>query len=155
MRKVILSDIEKIMNSSETNPRKRAVHVVHPQEERGTRCIINCIQPGSYVRPHVHPNNSGKEIWIHLNGRIALVTFSETGEISDKFLLGRYEHNLIEIPPRTFHTAVSLEQNSIMYELSEGPYIPEEYKHFAPWAPEEDSDAAQEYLSGLKMFLSE
>ena len=41
-----------------------------------------------------------------------------------------------------------------MYELSEGPYFPDSYKKFAPWAPSEnDRERAVEYLQQLKREL--
>ena len=148
-------DIDALIGKSRTSPRRRAAIALHPADKRGTRCIVNCIQPDSYVAPHLHPSQDGQEIWIPYQGRIALITFDEPGEIKDKIYLSRGEHNFVEIPERTFHTAVALGEDSIMYEFSEGPYVQSTYKEFATWAPsEDDTERAAEFLKGLKALLS-
>lgn len=148
-------DIDALINKSRTSPRKREAVALHPAEKRGTRCIVNCIQPDSYVAPHLHPSQDGQEIWVPYQGRIALITFYGNGTVKDRVYLSRDEHNFVEIPERTFHTAVALSEDSIMYEFSEGPYVPSTYKEFATWAPSEnDTKRAAEFLQILKSCLS-
>ena len=55
-----------------------------------------------------------------------------------------------EIEPRTWHTVVSLEPGSIVYEVKQGPYDPETDKEFASWAPAEGEERVKEYLEKLK-----
>lgn len=44
---------------------------------------------------------------------------------------------------------VSLESKSVAYEIKDGPYNVDTDKNFAPWAPEESSPEAEEYLSTI------
>lgn len=146
-------DLEELINNSRSSPRRRAVRVIHPPEKKGTRLILNCIQPDSYVQPHFHPGDSS-EIWIPLQGRIGLVTFSVNGLIEDYRELSSQNYKYAEIGPGTYHSGFSLEKDSIMYEFSEGPYNALNYKIFAPWAPsEENKEMAREYLFNLKKLL--
>jgi hypothetical protein len=54
-----------------------------------------------------------------------------------------------EVPAGTWHALVALERGSVFFETKPGPYVPLTDKDFAPWAPEEGSEEAGEYLDNL------
>ena len=60
-----------------------------------------------------------------------------------------------EVPPGTWHTVVALETGSVLLEVKAGPFIPDQPKEFAAWAPEEGSDEAREYHSFLLRLVSQ
>ena len=150
--------IIKLIEKSRTSPRKRAPLALHPREKDGTRALLNCIQPESYVQPHLHSSryNRESEIWVPIQGRIALVTFNSEGNTQEVYYLSKSPDDCtyLEIMPDTLHTAISLEADSIMLEFSRGPYDPHTYKEFATWAPpEEETEAATTYLRNLKEII--
>jgi cupin fold WbuC family metalloprotein len=149
------SDISQLIEKSYQNKRKRAIKVIHPPQKEGYRMIINCIQPDSYIQPHIHKLNNGSENWIYLKGKIGLILFDTTGKIEDIKIISHNSHLMIDIPPNTYHTAISLEKDSIMYEVSNGPYDQNTYKEFAPWAPNEESENQADYLQQLKKKMEE
>lgn len=141
--------VEELIASSRTNPRKRVMHAVHPADHKGPRVMLNAIQPESYARPHMHPSIG--EIFTIERGKICVITFDDAGGIDKSVVLSKDSTLLVDVPPRTYHTAFAIEKDSAMYETSQGPYVPETYKTFADWAPkEEDTEAARAYLSNLK-----
>ena len=147
-----------LIKQSETSPRKRAATPLHPYEKEGTRAILNCIQPESYARPHLHPSaHNASEIWVPIQGRIAAITFDVNGNLREVNYISRKNPQdciYLEIMPDTYHTAISLEPNSIMLEFSRGPYNPDTYKAFANWAPpEEEIEMAVQYLRYLESKL--
>ena len=57
----------------------------------------------------------------------------------------------VEIPSGVWHTILVEESGSVIYEIKEGPYVPNTGIEFAPWAPEPlKTDACELYLSDLR-----
>src|SRR5690606_18827345 len=112
--------------------------------------MLNAMEPGTYVQPHKHERPDKREVFILLTGRVLIVEFNTKGEIHDHVIL---DHKLgvfaVEIPPRVYHTIVSLKSGSVVYELKDGPYDEKVDKGFASWAPEENSVGTQDYLQNL------
>ena len=52
-------------------------------------------------------------------------------------MLGNYG---VEIPVGTWHSLIALEEDTLVYEVKDGPYSPEDDKNFAVWAPKEKID---------------
>ena len=77
---------------------------------------------------------------------MVVVEFSDDGEITDHLVLDRDSGNYgVEIPPRVWHTLICLEPDTILYEVKDGPYDPDDDKQFAEWAPREGSGNALKY----------
>lgn len=113
--------------------------------------MLNAVEPESYIRPHRHGDPRKVEVIQAVTGRIAAVSFDDSGnvlkkEVSEANTCG----NVILIPAGTWHSMVSLESGSVMLEIIEGPYDAKTHKQFAAWAPEEGTDKAGWFLSGLK-----
>jgi hypothetical protein len=70
----------------------------------------------------------------------------EIGKIIDHFVLESKVGNVaVEIPPRTWHSFIALQEGSVLYEIKEGPFIQETGKTSASWAPEERTREAIEF----------
>ncbi len=79
-----------------------------------------------------------------------IVLFNDNGEITKSIHLQKNGVLLAEIPPKTWHTVISLQKGTVYYEVKDGPYDVTNDKKFAPWAPAEDDNSALEYLNELK-----
>ncbi len=113
--------------------------------------MLNAVEPESYIRPHRHGNPRKVEIIQAVCGRIAAVSFDDTGNVLKKEVTEAEKcGNVILISAGTWHSMVSLESGSVMLEIIEGPYDAGTHKQFAAWAPEEGTDEAGWFLSGLK-----
>jgi cupin fold WbuC family metalloprotein len=147
------SEIDDLIQRSRNSKRRRDVISTHKPEKIGISAILNCIQQDSYIQPHLHKKPNGHEIWIPHQGKFGILLFDEDGKVTEKIILSSEEVNFFEIPPNTYHSAVSLEDDSIIFEFSEGPYIASEHKSFPDWAPKEYSDGSKEYLEWMKSFF--
>ena len=112
------------------------------------------------MRPHCHGPEQGAETILAIKGLMALVIFDSIGNIEkiQKFgpYLGTENKNLaigVEIPIGKWHTVLSLESGSILFETKAGPFNPETPKFFAQWAPEEGSPAGNLYLRDLLLAI--
>jgi len=106
--------------------------------------MLNAAEPGTYVRPHKHENPDKVEVFVIIKGSALIVEFDEKGEPADHMILNpRKGGHAVEIPPRIWHSFITLEPGTVLYEVKEGPYNKDTDKNFAPWAPEEGTKNAQ------------
>lgn len=139
--------LSNVSEKAKASARKRMNYNFHTSASDTLQRLVNCLEPGTYCRPHKHQNPDKREVFIILRGKIAVIEFNETGEISDFIVLSHEKGNFCaEIPVRTFHSVLSLESNSAYYEVKDGPYNFDTDKTFATWAPEEGTPESIEYL---------
>ncbi len=145
MKKIDSSFISNIVDEARKSPRKRKNYNFHEFPEDPINRMVHGMEPGTYVQPHKHENPDKREAFIILKGRVAVVEYDEYGNVSDFIMLDRDIGNFgVEISPRNWHSLICLEPDSVIYEIKDGPYNPEDDKCFAPWAPKEgDKDASK------------
>ena len=133
-----------------SSKRKRKNYNFHKEPQARIQRMLNAMEPGTYVRPHKHEDPDKLEVFFCIKGRIAVIEWTEQGEIIRieilDPLLGNYG---VEVPARTWHSLVSLEAGSVAWEVKDGPYDPADDKHFAPWAPVEGDPDAEGWLNDL------
>jgi len=131
-------------------PRKRLNLNFHEELTDPINRMLNAFEPGTYIQPHKHENPDKREVFIILKGALVVVIYDESGNPIDFVLLdpqkGTYA---IEIPPRVWHSVISLESGTVVYEIKDGPYLPISDKNFASWAPKEGDPNCDEYLARL------
>ena len=136
------------------SPRKRQHRNIHESYADPCQRLFNAIEPGSYIRPHRHAADPRDELLIAVRGSMALVTFDEQGKANGvvRFGVDRNGEGLAvgaEVPANTWHTVIALEPGCVLLEVKAGPFDPNQPKDLAPWAPDEGSAPASEYLKKL------
>jgi len=156
MKKIDQQMLDQLCWEAKQAPRLRKNLNFHTEAADTLQRMLNALQPQTYIRPHKHQAPDKREAFVVLQGKLLVVTFTEEGKVSQGFLLDREAGNFgAEVPAGTYHTLIALQENTVIYELKDGPYDPADDKYFAPWAPEEGSTGAQAYnqklLRELKM----
>lgn len=149
IRMLTREDLEKIIQNSQSSPRGRAPNPLNPDEYPGPQCLINAIQPSSYVVPHRHED---EEIWLHIQGRVVIGLFNEEGEPTEKIELA-YDKTLYFVAPGDiYHSVFAIEPDSVFFNVSQGPFNPNAPKDFAKWAPRENAERSliTEYFANMK-----
>jgi len=143
--------LNKTISKAKKSKRKRKNFNFHEQETDLMQRMLNALEPETYVRPHKHENPDKREVFIVLKGKLAFIIFDDKGNIKTINILEANSENFgIEIEAKVWHSIVSLETGTVIYEIKDGPYHPENDKNFAEWSPKEFSDKVQQYLEGLK-----
>jgi cupin fold WbuC family metalloprotein len=143
-------DLQRGLNASRESSRLRMILPVHREQEAEVQRLVNFLQPGTYIRPHLHPRNHASESIVLLRGAIRFFTFDDNGEIlSDHVLTSSPLPAVLDIEPGVWHTFLVLEEDTILFECKKGPYDKKADKTFAPWAPEEGSIKAKDWMGRL------
>jgi cupin fold WbuC family metalloprotein len=127
-----------LIQEAAKSERKRKNFNFHQDANERIHRMIHATNPETYVQPHKHENPDKMETFIVLKGRVLVIEFSEKGEIIDHLILDSSIGNYgTEIPARAWHTLITLEKDSLVYELKDGPWDASDDKNFAAWAPAE------------------
>ncbi|MFH1978383.1 MAG: WbuC family cupin fold metalloprotein [Candidatus Aenigmatarchaeota archaeon] len=139
-----------LIENAKKSDRKRLHYNFHKTNEEKLQRFLNAIEPESYVRPHKHLDTI--EVFIIFKGKVALFTYDDNGEVTDKVVLEPGKTPGVEIPVNMWHSMMALEENSVLYIIMEGPYIADSHKRFPDWAPEE-STKGKEFMKKLRSKL--
>jgi len=135
-----------LMEQARSSPRKRKNLNFHTISADPMHRMLHAMETGTYVQPHKHENPDKREAFIILTGRVAVIQYTEKGEVSDFIILDPETGNFgVEIAPRSWHSLICLESGSVVYEVKDGPWDPADDKFFAPWAPKEGDAACRQY----------
>ena len=150
MQKINTDLLDQISNQAKNNKRKRMNFNFHKNMEENLHRMLNAIEPGSYIQPHKHENPDKSEAFIVLRGKFLSVTFDDEGNITNHLILSQESGNFgVDIKAGIWHTIISLESGSVLYEVKDGPYNKSTDKNFAKWAPEEGNPEAKQYLDNI------
>lgn len=110
---------------AKASPRLRMNYNFHLSMDDKCHRILNAVEPGTEVPIHRHPTKD--EAFVLLRGKVKVTTHNDDGSIIESIVLspaeGRYGVN---IPKNVWHTLQSLESNSVIFEVKEGPFVPHE-----------------------------
>jgi len=143
--------LDSVSGQAKQSSRLRMNYNFHQSATDTVQRMLNAIEPGTYLRPHRHPDR--EEVFLILRGNMTLFIFDDNGNVLECICLCHQEGNFgVEIPAMTWHTVVINEPDTVLYELKRGPYEPLPEEHFAPWSPHpNDVSDAEEYLRLLTM----
>ena len=149
--KIINNDkILQLGNEALMSQRKRMNFNLHDDAGDVMQRMIIVLEPGTYLRPHMHKNPEKREVFVILRGSLLVCLFDDNGEIVNHIVLDKDGENyIIEIPHSTWHSILPLAVHTAVFECKDGPYHPENDKIFAHWAPEEGSPDAVTYNKEL------
>lgn len=143
--------LDGLTDEAHRNPRLRKNGNLHPGDRSACHRLFNAVEPGSYIRPHRHLDPEKDETFVMIRGKLGIVTFDETGEVSGSWVIGAgAERVAADIPHGVYHTALSLETGTIFFEAKAGPYLPLSEAERGGFAPEDGAPEAAAYLQRLQ-----
>jgi len=147
MKKFGNSEIRRLFNDADGSSRQRAHHLLHNAHSDKVQRLVIALKRKSYIQPHSHSQFHQWESFIVLSGQVKLMTFDESGQVLCVELLE--QGNIIEIPPNVIHTLLSITDESLIYEVKEGPFLEQFAKKTENWAPAENSDGVESFVKTL------
>ncbi len=117
--------LDKVSEQAKNNPRLRMNYNFHQSLDEKCHRFLNAVEPGTDVPIHKHPTKD--ETFVLLRGRVRVTTHNDDGSIIEDVVLsqdgGVYG---VDIPKNVWHKLESIEENSVIFECKEGPFIPHE-----------------------------
>lgn len=148
MRVVTKKLLKDLRSKAKKSPRRRAHFLFHEFSDPVQR-LVNAMEPGSYIPPHKHEKPDKIEAFVILKGKAAYIEFEDEGNIKKIHIIDeKGPKYAVDVPPRTWHTFVSLKSGTALFEIIQGPYDPKSHKNLAPWAPSEEKGS--NYLEQLE-----
>jgi cupin fold WbuC family metalloprotein len=148
MKHIDAKTIQDLCQMATKSPRLRSHHNIHDDLNEDIQRLLIGLQPGTYIHPHIHPEDYKKEMIILLQGSCTCLTFDKKGKITTSTKLST-SAPVAEFPDKEFHSIICTSENTIVLEVKKGPYRPLEPSCFADWAPKEGSPQAEEYIKSL------
>lgn len=148
---------DELLHCADQSQRLRAHANVHRSYTDQCQRLFNAIKLNSYIRPHRHSLDPKEECLIAIKGIFGLMIFTDQGIIESITLFGSEKYSEkysiasgLELPAGVWHTVISLEVDSVLFEVKGGPFNPSLAKEFAPWAPEEGTQHANIFFEKIK-----
>ncbi len=115
--------LNEVSRQAEENPRLRMNYNFHKTLDAKAQRLLNALEPGTILPIHRHIATA--ETYILLRGKIKVLFYDETGELTESVLLNPLAgiHG-IHIPAGQWHTLEVLERGSVIFEVKDGPYTP-------------------------------
>ena len=151
--------LDGLCQKAEHSSRRRQHLNIHSSSQENCQRLFNAIQPNSYIPPHRHSVAKKQELLVAIRGNFSLITFNDHGEFIHSVSFGSELYadktcpNVgVEIPPNVWHTVLAKQENSILLEVKEGPFVSEKAKEIALWAPHNGSAEAAGFLARCHKF---
>lgn len=150
MKIITQNSLDQLSHAAVESERQRKNLNLHDDYTDPCQRLFNAVEPGTYIRPHRHADPPKPECFMAIRGRMALVVFSDQGEVNQIVPFGAGGDVLaVDLPAALWHCMVALEPGSIFFETKPGPYTPFTASDLAPWAPAEGSADVGRYLAAL------
>ncbi|MBF0121130.1 MAG: WbuC family cupin fold metalloprotein [Desulfobacterales bacterium] len=144
--KKLIDDL--VLKSGESHRRRMNINFHENHSELVQRMIV-ATKIDTYFRPHKHINKS--EFALVIRGYYDLLLFDDCGNVMQRATVGmRCENIGFEIEPGVWHTWLPREEDSVFFEVKQGPYVPETAIEFAAWSPSEGTGETVDFLKKLK-----
>lgn len=141
------SILDTALAESRNSPRKRIIQPLHKEADATLHRMLNCMQPGTYIRPHRHVDPPKAESFVFLSGAARQLIFDDEGTVTESFVIRAGSEIFgADIEPGVWHTWIVLEPDTVAFEVKPGPYTRSSDKDFAPWTPEEGTAEAEEFV---------
>lgn len=137
---------EPLLAAAELSPRKRAHRNLHADFAEPIQRTCIALIPGTYIRPHSHPQANKRELILPLKGQTAVLIFDAQGAVLQKLTLAADQVCGIELPPGVWHTVFPLAGPALILEVKQGPYVPADPVCFADWSPAEGDAGVAGFL---------
>ena len=153
--KIGRAEIQLLKERALRNPRQRIRICAHKSTDDPLHEMLIVHTKDTYVRPHKHLNKS--ESFHVIEGVVDVIVLDETGKVVEVIEMGDYVSGrrfYYRIDAPAYHTLIIQSDVLVFHETTNGPFKRGD-ADFAPWAPEEGSLSAVQYLKQLDQSVAE
>lgn len=123
--KITQALLDDLTAQAKASPRLRMNFDLRNSVEDGSQRMLNALEPGSPLPIHRHRHSS--ETVVCLRGRLQEVFYSDAGEVTEVIELAPCSDCVaLNIPIGQWHTVRVLESGTVIMEVKDGRYEPQE-----------------------------
>lgn len=117
--------LDNVSEQAKESPRLRMNFNFHQSLDEKCHRFLNAVEPETEVPIHKHPTKD--ETFVILRGKVRVTIHNDDGSIIEDYVLcpdeGRHGVNITK---GVWHKLECLEENSVIFECKEGPFVPHE-----------------------------
>lgn len=148
--KLITTDLlNGLLDQAGASPRRRAHHNIHDSPADPIQRFLVAARRDSYFRPHRHRLRG--EFALILRGRLDVIILDDSGKVLQRVALAPDAEVFgFEMAADTWHAWMPMTDESLFFELKQGPYDPQTAAEFAPWSPAEGAPQVAPFMTRLR-----
>jgi cupin fold WbuC family metalloprotein len=149
--KLITSDLmNELIVQAGRDARLRINYNIHESPSDPVQRLFIASRLESYFRPHRHPERW--EFAVVIRGLFDVMVFDDTSRVIQRASVGPDAEVIgFEIPLNTWHTWIPMADESVFFEIKQGPYDAQNAAEFAAWSPEEGTPQVNEFVARLRV----
>lgn len=114
--------LDEVSAKAKADERLRMNFNFHDSLDSKAQRLLNALEMGTVLPIHRHRHTS--ETYILLRGKIRVMFYNEVGAETESFILNPLDGNYgVHIPVGQWHTLEVLENDSVIFEVKDGPYM--------------------------------
>ena len=115
--------LDELTARAKESPRLRMNRDMRTSAQDSSQRMLNAIEPGTKLPIHRHRKSS--ESCLIVRGAAEEILYDDQGRETDRILLRPGSDCVgLNIPAGTWHTIISLEPGTVIFEAKDGPYEP-------------------------------
>lgn len=115
--------LDEVSAQAKRSDRLRMNYNFHDSLDAKAQHLLNALEIGTVLPVHRHQHTS--ETYLLLRGRLRVIFYDDSGEEVSSFLLDPLAGNYgLHIPAGQWHALEVLENDSVIFEVKDGPYLP-------------------------------
>ena len=142
--------LKELVITAQDSERLRTNLNIHESADADVQRLFLVFEPGTYIRPHRHPQAHKWELLVILEGELDLLIFNDAGDVIDKIQMSSVTNRAVELPPNMWHSYISKQPGTLALEVKQGVYLPTPEQDFLSTSPAEQTDEAAAYLQWMK-----
>ena len=127
----------------------------HRSTDEAVNRLLNAMHRGSYIPVHRHLSPERSESCVVLRGRAGLTIYDGEGRVAARRIAGPdCDCKGFDLEAGVWHGLTVLEDDTVLFEVKQGPFAPLTPGNVAPWSPSpDDAGAVTRFLERLEAEL--
>ena len=135
----------RVAEEARLSPRLRKNYDFHRSTDEPINRLINVMHRGTYVPVHRHLDPARSESVAVLKGRVGVTIYDDEGNLVEcREVAPASDCVGFDIEAGVWHGLVVLEDDTVLFEIKQGPYAPIVASNIASWTPAADDAVAVE-----------
>ena len=142
----------RVASEARLSPRRRMNYNFHRSTDDAVNRLLNAMHRGSYLPVHRHLSPSRSESCVVLRGSVGVTIYDDAGGVVTRRRVSADGPCCgFDIEAGVWHGLVVLSDDTVLFEVKQGPYVPIAPDNIAPWSPPaEDAGAVAEFIKELE-----